>query len=162
MPIISKFLVLVGVACLEWLLDKQSSLICHRAYLDCHLMVTNPLDYVEPLGKAGASGFTFHVEISKGGLWCCLLFPFHFYSFSLGYYSQSLVISFLSSYEEVSWFILQITGKNLSKELSLRAWGLVWHWSLVHPLKKFIPWYKFFHPSILSFWKRILKENNLN
>ncbi|KAI8533431.1 hypothetical protein RHMOL_Rhmol10G0009500 [Rhododendron molle] len=35
------------------------------AYLDCHLMVTNPLDYVEPLGKAGASGFTFHVEASK-------------------------------------------------------------------------------------------------
>ncbi|KAL9454348.1 hypothetical protein AB3S75_009855 [Citrus x aurantiifolia] len=36
-----------------------------KAYLDCHLMVTNPVDYVEPLGKAGASGFTFHVEISK-------------------------------------------------------------------------------------------------
>ncbi|CAK9177288.1 unnamed protein product, partial [Ilex paraguariensis] len=36
-----------------------------RAYLDCHLMVTNPLDYVEPFGKAGASGFTFHVEASK-------------------------------------------------------------------------------------------------
>lgn len=35
------------------------------AYLDCHLMVTNPLDYVEPLCKAGASGFTFHVEVSK-------------------------------------------------------------------------------------------------
>ncbi|KAK7395880.1 hypothetical protein VNO78_16453 [Psophocarpus tetragonolobus] len=36
-----------------------------EAYLDCHLMVTNPLDYVEPLAKAGASGFTFHVEASK-------------------------------------------------------------------------------------------------
>ncbi|TYI75294.1 hypothetical protein E1A91_D07G264500v1 [Gossypium mustelinum] len=36
-----------------------------KAYLDCHLMVTNPIDYVEPLGKAGASGFTFHVEVSK-------------------------------------------------------------------------------------------------
>ncbi|KAK6912988.1 Ribulose-phosphate 3-epimerase-like [Dillenia turbinata] len=36
-----------------------------KAYLDCHLMVTNPIDYVEPLGKAGASGFTFHVEASK-------------------------------------------------------------------------------------------------
>lgn len=29
-------------------------------------MVTNPLDYVEPLGQSGASGFTFHVEVSKG------------------------------------------------------------------------------------------------
>ncbi|KAJ9562580.1 LOW QUALITY PROTEIN: hypothetical protein OSB04_007740 [Centaurea solstitialis] len=37
-----------------------------KAYLDCHLMVTNPLDYVEVFGKAGASGFTFHVEVSKG------------------------------------------------------------------------------------------------
>ncbi|OMO92981.1 Ribulose-phosphate 3-epimerase-like protein [Corchorus olitorius] len=36
-----------------------------EAYLDCHLMVTNPIDYVEPLCKAGASGFTFHVEVSK-------------------------------------------------------------------------------------------------
>ncbi|KAL7592750.1 ribulose-phosphate 3-epimerase, cytoplasmic isoform [Lactuca sativa] len=36
-----------------------------KAYLDCHLMVTNPLDYVDQLGKAGASGFTFHVEVSK-------------------------------------------------------------------------------------------------
>ncbi|KAK7260624.1 hypothetical protein RIF29_26840 [Crotalaria pallida] len=36
-----------------------------KAYLDCHLMVTNPIDYVETLGKAGASGFTFHVETSK-------------------------------------------------------------------------------------------------
>ncbi|KAK9741194.1 hypothetical protein RND81_03G088100 [Saponaria officinalis] len=36
-----------------------------KAYLDCHLMVTNPLVYVEPFGKAGASGFTFHVEVSK-------------------------------------------------------------------------------------------------
>lgn len=36
-----------------------------KAYLDCHLMVTNPLDYVEPFAKAGASGFTFHIEASK-------------------------------------------------------------------------------------------------
>ncbi|GLT33105.1 hypothetical protein SLA2020_077190 [Shorea laevis] len=36
-----------------------------KAYIDCHLMVTNPIDYVEPFGKAGASGFTFHFETSK-------------------------------------------------------------------------------------------------
>ncbi|KAF5746939.1 ribulose-phosphate 3-epimerase cytoplasmic isoform [Tripterygium wilfordii] len=36
-----------------------------KAYLDCHLMVTNPIDYVEPFAKAGASGFTFHVEASR-------------------------------------------------------------------------------------------------
>ncbi|KAJ7555424.1 hypothetical protein O6H91_05G036800 [Diphasiastrum complanatum] len=35
------------------------------AFLDCHLMVTNPLDYVEPLAKAGASGFTFHLEAAR-------------------------------------------------------------------------------------------------
>ncbi|TXG54842.1 hypothetical protein EZV62_020098 [Acer yangbiense] len=39
--------------------------IMDGAYLDCHLMVTNPFDYVEPMGKAGASGFTFHIEASK-------------------------------------------------------------------------------------------------
>eukprot|EP00850_Spirogloea_muscicola_P013451 SM000091S24609 [mRNA] locus=s91:375692:377271:+ [translate_table: standard] len=32
------------------------------AFLDCHLMVTNPRDYVEPLATAGASSFTFHLE----------------------------------------------------------------------------------------------------
>lgn len=36
-----------------------------KAYLDCHLMVTDPFAHVEPLGKAGASGFTFHVEVCK-------------------------------------------------------------------------------------------------
>ncbi|OVA17521.1 Ribulose-phosphate 3-epimerase-like [Macleaya cordata] len=36
-----------------------------KAYLDCHLMVTNPLNYVEQLGRYGAQGFTFHVEASK-------------------------------------------------------------------------------------------------
>ncbi len=37
-----------------------------RMFLDCHLMVTNPLDYVDELVKAGASGFTFHVEVAQG------------------------------------------------------------------------------------------------
>ncbi|GFY87319.1 aldolase-type TIM barrel family protein [Actinidia rufa] len=54
----------------DWLhmdIMTYKPLFAHQfwAYLDCHLMVTNPLDYVEPLGKAGASGFTFHVEVSK-------------------------------------------------------------------------------------------------
>ncbi|KAL8538403.1 hypothetical protein ACS0TY_000414 [Phlomoides rotata] len=70
--------------CVSWLYHEQKILEIHfvpnltigapvieslrkhtEAYLDCHLMVTNPLDYVEPFGKAGASGFTFHVEVSK-------------------------------------------------------------------------------------------------
>ncbi|KAI3845141.1 hypothetical protein MKX03_019808 [Papaver bracteatum] len=36
-----------------------------KANLECHLMVTNPLRYVEPLAKAGVSGFIFHIEASK-------------------------------------------------------------------------------------------------
>lgn len=31
-------------------------------------MVTNPMDYVDEFIKAGASGFTFHVEVTKGWL----------------------------------------------------------------------------------------------
>jgi ribulose-phosphate 3-epimerase len=34
-------------------------------FMDCHLMVTNPMDYVDEFIKAGASGFTFHVEVAK-------------------------------------------------------------------------------------------------
>jgi ribulose-phosphate 3-epimerase len=32
------------------------------AYLDCHLMVSDPAFWVEPLCKAGASSLTFHLE----------------------------------------------------------------------------------------------------
>ena len=39
------------------------SLSKHTAgFMDCHLMVTNPEDYVGPLADAGAGMFTFHVE----------------------------------------------------------------------------------------------------
>jgi len=36
-----------------------------KMFMDCHLMVTNPMDYVDEFVKAGASGFTFHVEVAK-------------------------------------------------------------------------------------------------
>jgi ribulose-phosphate 3-epimerase len=41
-----------------------------NAYIDCHLMVTQPANWVEPLRKAGASGFTFHIEseMPEGGV----------------------------------------------------------------------------------------------
>jgi ribulose-phosphate 3-epimerase len=31
-------------------------------YLDCHLMITNPLAYLKPLKQAGANGITVHIE----------------------------------------------------------------------------------------------------
>jgi len=31
-------------------------------YLDCHLMITDPLSYLEPLKRAGADGVTVHIE----------------------------------------------------------------------------------------------------
>ncbi|KAF1858582.1 hypothetical protein Lal_00014337 [Lupinus albus] len=57
----------ITIFCIAMIFGAFESLAVNpcRAYLDCHLMVTNPLDYVEPLGKAGASGFTFHIETSK-------------------------------------------------------------------------------------------------
>ena len=38
-------------------LDKATDL-----YLDCHLMITDPLSYLEPLRSAGADGVTVHIE----------------------------------------------------------------------------------------------------
>eukprot|EP00188_Purpureofilum_apyrenoidigerum_P005772 Plantae.Rhodophyta-Purpureofilum_apyrenoidigerum.ctg7883.p2 GENE.Plantae.Rhodophyta-Purpureofilum_apyrenoidigerum.ctg7883~~Plantae.Rhodophyta-Purpureofilum_apyrenoidigerum.ctg7883.p2 ORF type:complete len:238 (-),score=53.45 Plantae.Rhodophyta-Purpureofilum_apyrenoidigerum.ctg7883:1428-2141(-) len=33
-----------------------------KAYLDCHLMLSNPLMWVDEFAKAGANGFCFHLE----------------------------------------------------------------------------------------------------
>ena len=37
------------------------------AFLDCHLMVTHPMQWVLPMAKAGASLFTFHIESTMPG-----------------------------------------------------------------------------------------------
>mmetsp|Transcript_44558 Transcript_44558/g.67173 ORF Transcript_44558/g.67173 Transcript_44558/m.67173 type:complete len:232 (-) Transcript_44558:275-970(-) len=50
------------IACLR---DAQK-----EAFIDCHLMVTKPMDWVEPMAKAGASSLTFHIEseMPEGGM----------------------------------------------------------------------------------------------
>ncbi|MFM7808437.1 MAG: ribulose-phosphate 3-epimerase, partial [Planctomycetota bacterium] len=35
---------------------------CPDAFLDVHLMVTDPAMFIEPFAKAGANSITFHVE----------------------------------------------------------------------------------------------------
>merc|ERR1711916_292216 len=35
------------------------------AYLDCHLMVSNPEKWVKDFAEAGASGYCFHIEATK-------------------------------------------------------------------------------------------------
>eukprot|EP00238_Polyblepharides_amylifera_P014356 CAMPEP_0196586392 /NCGR_PEP_ID=MMETSP1081-20130531/54094_1 /TAXON_ID=36882 /ORGANISM="Pyramimonas amylifera, Strain CCMP720" /LENGTH=223 /DNA_ID=CAMNT_0041908255 /DNA_START=61 /DNA_END=732 /DNA_ORIENTATION=+ len=42
-----------------------------KAFLDCHLMVSNPQDYVKPLQEAGASMFTFHIEATEDAATLC-------------------------------------------------------------------------------------------
>ena len=41
----------------------------YQAYLDCHLMVSEPANWVGPMAKAGASSFNFHYEsdMPEGG-----------------------------------------------------------------------------------------------
>jgi ribulose-phosphate 3-epimerase len=43
--------------------------ITPKAYLDCHLMVSEPMKWVKPMAKAGANSFTFHIEsdMPEGG-----------------------------------------------------------------------------------------------
>ena len=36
-------------------------------YLDCHLMVSNPEKWIKAFQKAGASGYTFHIETIEEG-----------------------------------------------------------------------------------------------
>jgi ribulose-phosphate 3-epimerase len=40
---------------------------CPGAFLDVHLMVTDPGAYIEPFAKAGANHVTFHVEVTGPG-----------------------------------------------------------------------------------------------
>ncbi|KAG8492432.1 hypothetical protein CXB51_009735 [Gossypium anomalum] len=82
-----------------------------KAFLDCqcHLMVTNSIDYVEPLGKAGASGFTFHVEVSKGGGLSS--------AFSIQNYKQQNTISFSLP----SYFMITMSSMRSHKLVSFFA-----------------------------------------
>jgi pentose-5-phosphate-3-epimerase len=36
-----------------------------KAYLDCHLMVSEPEKWVDDFADAGADGFTFHIEATS-------------------------------------------------------------------------------------------------
>ena len=39
-----------------------------KPFLDCHLMVANPAQWIDDFKNAGASGYTVHVETF--GMWC--------------------------------------------------------------------------------------------
>ena len=47
----------IGAPVVKWL-RKQ----CPNAFLDCHLMVSNPMQWIEDFAKAGANQYTFHYE----------------------------------------------------------------------------------------------------
>lgn len=67
-------------------------------------MVTNPLDYVEPFGKAGASGFTFHVEVSRGWLSCSFFsYPAIFLTFLIPSFVlwEVLMVFFTENWREL-------------------------------------------------------------
>ena len=38
---------------------------CSQRYFDCHLMVTDPLEFFEPFADAGADACTVHVEVGR-------------------------------------------------------------------------------------------------
>ena len=38
---------------------------CPNAFLDCHLMVVNPKQWIAPFAEAGASQYTFHYEATN-------------------------------------------------------------------------------------------------
>lgn len=38
---------------------------CQDTYLDVHLMVERPHDYIDSFAKAGANSFTFHLEVTR-------------------------------------------------------------------------------------------------
>ncbi len=40
---------------------------CSERFFDCHLMMTDPGDYLEAFAKAGADGCTVHVEVGETG-----------------------------------------------------------------------------------------------
>ncbi|MBA0628191.1 hypothetical protein Godav_022956, partial [Gossypium davidsonii] len=76
-------------------------------------MVTNPIDYVEPLGKAGASGFTFHVEILKDSQ-CSFLF--------LVSLSKDTVLPFAENWQEL---IPKIKSKAMRPGVALKPGTLI-------------------------------------
>jgi ribulose-phosphate 3-epimerase len=53
----------IGPDVVKWVRKR-----CPEAILDCHLMVSNPSQWLEQFIKAGASIITFHIEAVNGTL----------------------------------------------------------------------------------------------